>query len=81
MYANGGDPTDIMAEMGLEQLDDKAALEESVKKILDSNPIPVSQYKQGKINVLQFLLGKVMAETHGKANPKIVKELLEKLLK
>lgn len=81
MYANGGDPTDIMAEMGLEQLDDKAALEESVKKILNSNPIPVSQYKQGKINVLQFLLGKVMAETHGKANPKIVKELLEKLLK
>ena len=44
------------------------------------NPDPVVQYKKGKTNVLQFLLGKVMAETGGKANPKIVKEILEKLL-
>jgi len=81
MYNKGGDPTDIMRDMGLEQLDDAATLETAVKNILANNPAQVEQYKKGKTNVLQFLLGQVMAETKGKANPKIVKELLEKLLK
>jgi len=80
MYNNGGDPTDIMAEMGLEQLDDKAILEKTIKKIIALHPEQATQYKQGKHNVLQFLLGKVMAETGGKANPKITKEILEKIL-
>ncbi|QQG52572.1 MAG: Asp-tRNA(Asn)/Glu-tRNA(Gln) amidotransferase subunit GatB [Candidatus Falkowbacteria bacterium] len=81
MYNQGGDPTDIMAEMGLEQMDDEAALEKTVIKIISDNQEQVDQYKKGKTNVIQFLLGKVMAETGGKANPKIVKELLEKNLK
>ncbi len=80
MYNNGGDPTDIMAEMGLEQLDDEAILETTIKKILALHPEQVTQYKKGKLNVLQFFLGKVMAETNGKANPKLAKEILEKLL-
>ncbi|MFA5754698.1 MAG: Asp-tRNA(Asn)/Glu-tRNA(Gln) amidotransferase subunit GatB [Patescibacteria group bacterium] len=81
MYNNGGDPTDIMHDMGLEQLDDTTALETVVKNVLAKNPAQVEQYKKGKTNVLQFLLGQVMTETRGKANPKVARELLEKLLK
>ncbi|MFA6513853.1 MAG: Asp-tRNA(Asn)/Glu-tRNA(Gln) amidotransferase subunit GatB [Patescibacteria group bacterium] len=81
MYNQGGDPTDIMAKMGLEQVDDLAVLKTTISKIITDNQGQVEQYKKGKTNVLQFLLGKVMAETGGKANPKITKELLEKMLK
>ena len=80
MYNHGGDPTDIMDEMGLKQMDDEAALEEIIKKILNENPRPVTDYKKGKHGVLQFLLGKAMAETKGKANPRAAKEILEKLM-
>ncbi len=81
MYNNGGDPTDIMKEMGLEQLDDRAELEKAAKKIITENPGQAEQYKKGKTNIIQFLLGKLMAATSGKANPKTAKELLEKNLK
>jgi len=78
MYWEGGDPTDIMQELGLEQMDNTEKLTEAVTKIIKDNPEQVSQYKAGKTNIIQFLIGKVMAETHGKANPKIVQELLKK---
>jgi len=81
MYWEGGNPTDIMRELGLEQLDNEGELEEAVKKIIARNQTQLGQYRQGKTNVFQFFVGQVMAETKGKANPKIVKEILEKLLK
>lgn len=81
MYYEGGDPTDIMIERGLEQLDDSAEIEAVVKKILADNPNQVAQYRQGKGAVLQFFIGQAMASTRGKANPKVVQELLTKLLK
>lgn len=81
MYWEGGDPTDIMGALGLEQLDNESELEEAVRKIISNNPAQQEQYRQGKTNVFQFFVGQVMAETKGKANPKIVKELLDKLLK
>lgn len=80
MYQKGGDPEDIMKELGLQQIDDSAALEEAVKKIIKENPVQTADYKKGKVTLIQFFIGKVMAETRGKANPEVVKELLEKLL-
>ena len=80
MYQAGGDPTDIMRDLGLEQLDDSAELEKAALKILADNPDQAAQYKKGKVRVIQFLLGQLMAETDGKANPKMAKEILEKLL-
>jgi aspartyl-tRNA(Asn)/glutamyl-tRNA(Gln) amidotransferase subunit B len=81
MYWEGGDPTDIMTALGLEQMDDSAELEAIVKKIIAASAGQVAQYRAGKTNVFQFFVGQVMAASGGKANPKIVKELLEKLLK
>lgn len=81
MYKNGGDPTHIMADKGLEQIDNSAELEKIVKGIIKKNPSQVEEYKGGKEAVLQFFVGQAMAATRGKANPKKVGEILKKLLK
>ncbi len=81
MYKNGGDPTDIMRDMGLEQMDNTEELSLAVNKVILANPAQAKDYRAGKTNLLQFFVGQVMAETRGKANPKIVAELLTKLLK
>lgn len=80
MYREGGDPTDIMTELGWEQIDNSAELEKLVKKVIAANPKQASQYKNGKTNILQFFIGQVMAESRGQANPKIITELLKKFL-
>jgi len=81
MYETGGDPTNIMQDLGLEQIDDEAELEKVVNNIIINNPEQLEQYRAGKTNVLQFFVGLTMAATKGKANPKIVTEILKKLLK
>lgn len=81
MFEKGGDPTNIMRDMGLEQMDDEVALEKIAQEIITKNPAQVGQFKAGKENVLQFFVGQTMAATKGKANPKIVLELFKKLLK
>lgn len=80
MYKNGGDPSHIMQDLGLEQMDDSAELENIIKEIIRKNPNQASQYKGGKENLLQFFVGQTMAATRGKANPKKVIEILKKLL-
>jgi aspartyl-tRNA(Asn)/glutamyl-tRNA(Gln) amidotransferase subunit B len=80
MYEKGGDPTNIMDDLGLQQMDDAAILEAIVNSVLAANLDQVAQYKAGKTAVAQFLVGKVMAETKGKANPKKVQELVSKLI-
>ena len=47
-------------------------------KVLAENPKAVEDFKTGKPNAMQFLIGKVMMATKGRANPKVVKELLDK---
>ncbi len=80
MYEKGGDPSDILSELGLEQIDDEGELTKAIKNIIKNNPLQAAEYKAGKTPLIQFFVGKVMAETKGKANPEIVKDLLEKLL-
>ncbi len=81
MYKKGGDPTDIMQELGLEQIDDTEKLEKTIQEILAKNQKQVEQYRAGKEAVLQYFIGQTMAATHGKANPRVVIEILKKLLK
>jgi len=81
MYKNGGDPTVIMNELGLEQIDDSEELESEIKQILSKNKSQVAEYKSGKENVLQFFVGQTMAATKGKAKQKTVIDILKKLLK
>lgn len=80
MFADGSDPSIIVQEGGLKQVSNADALEVTVKKIIEENPKPAEDYKAGKEVALQVLVGKVMKETKGAANPKVVREILIRLL-
>ncbi len=80
MYKTGGDPSQIIEEKNLGQMDDGEEMEAIVDKVISENQKSVEDYKNGKGNALQFLVGKVMSATKGKANPAIVKKILEKKL-
>jgi aspartyl-tRNA(Asn)/glutamyl-tRNA(Gln) amidotransferase subunit B len=80
MYEKGGDPTDIMNELGLQQVDNESELEEIIKTVIEKNPVQSGQFRAGKEAVLQFLVGQTMAATKGKANPKKVADLLKRIL-
>lgn len=81
MYDDGDDPTHIIKDLGLEQIDSADKLKDIIKKILRKNKKQVKEYQSGKINVLQYFVGQVMADTKGKANPKSVIQILKKELK
>ncbi|MBL7058625.1 Asp-tRNA(Asn)/Glu-tRNA(Gln) amidotransferase subunit GatB [Patescibacteria group bacterium] len=81
MYNDGGDPSDIMLELGLEQNNNSEELTETIKKVIQENPKQVIDYQKGKDALLQFFVGRVMAETKGKSNPTITRKLLIDLLK
>jgi len=81
MYKTGGDPSQIIEEKNLAQVSDEGELESIVKKVIDSNEKSTSDYKGGKENALKYLMGQVMLETKGKANPQVVIKLLKEKLK
>lgn len=81
MFSTGEDPSHIIEEKGLSQITKEDEIEKVVKKIISENPKPVEDFKKGKQNALQYLIGQAMKETKGKANPQMLKEVLAKLLK
>lgn len=80
MFATGNDPQKIIESKGLEQISDEGMIEGVVEKVLGENPATVEQFRSGKEKALGFLVGKVMAQTGGKANPRLVNEILRKKL-
>ena len=74
-------PSIIIKEKGLEQVSDLSRLESIVKKVIKNNPDAVKKIKSGQKGVIGFLVGQVMRETKGRANPKIVNKLLRKKIK
>lgn len=79
MYKGGdNDPSHIVDRLNLAQMSDTEELESIVDTILAKNAQSVTDFKAGKQNALQFLVGQVMKETQGKANPALAKGLLEK---
>ena len=81
MFRSGEDPSDIIERLGLWQISDAGDLEDIVRHIVKENSKAVEDYKKGKEESLQYLLGQVMRESRGKANPKIVREILVRLMK
>jgi aspartyl-tRNA(Asn)/glutamyl-tRNA(Gln) amidotransferase subunit B len=81
MVLSGRPAKQIVEEKGLVQVQDASAIESVVDKVLSANPSEVEAYKGGKTKLMGFFVGQVMRETKGKANPKIVNELLGKKLK
>ncbi|MCR4322594.1 MAG: Asp-tRNA(Asn)/Glu-tRNA(Gln) amidotransferase subunit GatB [Candidatus Azambacteria bacterium] len=80
MFRTGKDPSNIIDEKGLAGKQDAGELEALARAILAANEKAVADYKKGNQNALQFLFGKLMAETKGKADPKSGRELFIKLL-
>jgi aspartyl-tRNA(Asn)/glutamyl-tRNA(Gln) amidotransferase subunit B len=73
-------PMKIAEERGLIQNHDEGALKEMVQKIIDANPEVVATYKSGKENAIMSLVGQVMKESKGSANPSLVQKILKELL-
>lgn len=80
MYRTGGDPSQIIETKGLSQVSDESILEAMADEVIAKNQKSVEDYKAGKQNALQFLMGQVMKESKGKANPEIVIGILKKKL-
>jgi aspartyl-tRNA(Asn)/glutamyl-tRNA(Gln) amidotransferase subunit B len=80
MFLTGKDPEVIVEEKGLVQITDTSELEKMVDDVLKNNPKEVERYKKGETKLLGFFVGQVMKASKGKANPKIVNELLRKRL-
>jgi len=80
VYSSGKTPEQIVQEKGLIQVSDEGALDKIIDEVLTKNPTQVAQFKEGKQQVLGFLVGQVMKSSGGKANPGKVNELLKKKL-
>lgn len=80
LVESGGSPAAWVEERGLSQVSDTSAIEPIIDDLLKDNQSNVEAYKSGKKNVLGFFVGQVMKATQGKANPKMVNELLRRKL-
>ena len=70
----------IIKEKNLIQISDTGSLNAAVEEAIKENAKSVADYKQGKLNALMFLVGQVMKKSQGKANPKVVQEMLKRRL-
>jgi aspartyl-tRNA(Asn)/glutamyl-tRNA(Gln) amidotransferase subunit B len=80
-FETGISPREIIDKQGLSQLSDKAQIEQAVRQVVGENGGIVDKYRSGQLGVLVYLVGLVMKQTQGRANPVMVKELLEGVLK
>ncbi|MEE8301433.1 MAG: Asp-tRNA(Asn)/Glu-tRNA(Gln) amidotransferase subunit GatB [Candidatus Tectomicrobia bacterium] len=80
MYNSGKQPRLIVEEQGLVQMSDTADLQQIIRQVLSDHPSQVEDYRAGKEKLFGFFVGQTMQATQGKANPKLVNELLGKIL-
>lgn len=76
MFETGKKPATIVEEKGLAQISDTDQLKEIVDKVLAENEQSIQDYRAGKDRALGFLVGQVMKETRGKANPQMVNQII-----
>ena len=81
MFATGKAAAAIVREKGIEQLSDSGAIEKLCDEVVAANPKPVADFKAGHAASLNFLKGQVLKLSKGTANPALVGEILERILK
>jgi aspartyl-tRNA(Asn)/glutamyl-tRNA(Gln) amidotransferase subunit B len=81
MYRTGERPEKIVRNKGWVQIQDEGEIEKAVERAVEANPKLVEDYRKGKEKLFGFFVGEVMKATKGKANPKLLNELLKKKLK
>ncbi len=80
MWKEGGNPEEIVKSQGLVQISDTAELSKLVDEVVGKNPKAVEDFKAGKKKAVGALVGQIMKATKGKANPRVINELLNKKL-
>ncbi len=80
MLENNDSPMELAKEMNLIQVSDSGFLEPIIEDVIESNPDEVKRYREGKKALIGFFIGQVMKESKGKANPKLVRELISEKL-
>ena len=80
IWLSGTTASKAVDELGLRQNNDSDEIEKLVREIIDANPVPVSDYRNGNEKVMSFFVGQLMKATKGKTNPKIAGELIKKIL-
>lgn len=74
---NGEEPKKFVEEKGMVQLSDPAKLQPIIDDVVAANPQSVEDFHNGKDRAIGFLVGQIMKQTHGKANPQVVNKLLK----
>ncbi|MBF0567167.1 MAG: Asp-tRNA(Asn)/Glu-tRNA(Gln) amidotransferase subunit GatB [Nitrospirae bacterium] len=80
MFATGSSAEEIVKAKGLVQISDTGALDAAIDEILANNPAELVRYRAGETKLMGFFVGEAMKATKGKANPKLVNEILRKKL-
>ena len=80
MFNNGANPKSIVESKGLVQITDEGEIHKIVQEVLSENSSKVEEYRSGKDKLFGFFVGSVMKKTGGKANPKLVNDILQKEL-
>ncbi|WP_053955908.1 Asp-tRNA(Asn)/Glu-tRNA(Gln) amidotransferase subunit GatB [Inediibacterium massiliense] len=81
MYITGQKPRSIIENEGWIQISDENSIKEMIQKVINENPESIEDYKNGKDKALGFLVGQVMKQSRGKANPKLVNEYINEMIK
>ena len=81
MFATGRGAAEIVKDKGLQQITDTGAIEAAVDQVISDNPDQVADFQGGNEKTLGWCVGKIMRATQGKANPKLVNEMLRNKLK
>jgi aspartyl-tRNA(Asn)/glutamyl-tRNA(Gln) amidotransferase subunit B len=80
IFASGEEPNSVIERLGLTQIGAAEELESVVEQVIAANPRAVEDFRSGKEPALKFLVGQVMKETRGRANPGVLQPILQKKL-
>ena len=81
MKTSSDKPSDIASNKGMVQISDSSSIDTWVKEVLDENPSVIEQFKNGRTNVIGFLVGQVIKKSKGQANPGLVSKVLNEKIK
>ena len=71
------EPSKIVEEEGMKQIGGEDEIKTFVNEVLSEHPEAIEQYKSGKTNILDFLVGQIMKKTRGQANPAMARSMMQ----
>jgi len=80
MLESGDDPEKIVKDKNLSQISDTSELEKIILSVFEENPKELERFKNGEKKLQGFFVGQIMKKTGGQANPKLVNQLISKLI-